>query len=65
MGPQSDTDAVVDPEMKVYGIHNLRVIDASIMTKIVSGNINAPIIMMAEKGADIIKKFWQNKTQAV
>jgi choline dehydrogenase len=47
--------AVVDAEGKVHGLQGLRVIDASIMPEIITGNLNAPVIMMAEKLADVIR----------
>lgn len=61
MGDESDTSAVVTPELKVKGIKGLRVIDASVMPSVIRGHTNAPTIMIAEKGSDLIKKEYAKK----
>ena len=54
MGPATDTESVVDARLRVHGIERLRVIDASVMPTITSGNTNTPTAMIAEKGAAMV-----------
>ena len=56
MGPSAEAGAVVDARLRVHGVGNLRVVDASAMPAVVGGNTNAPVIMMGEKAVDMIKQ---------
>jgi choline dehydrogenase/4-pyridoxate dehydrogenase len=56
MGTTSDSMAVVDTQLRVRGVDRLRVVDASVMPDLVGGNINAPVIAIAEKAADLIRE---------
>lgn len=50
-----DREAVVDEQLTVHGVEGLRIVDASVMPKIVNGNVNAATMMIAEKAADLIR----------
>lgn len=56
MGKINDPSSVVDPELRVIGVNGLRVVDASVMPRITSGNTNSPTAMIAEKAAEFILK---------
>jgi len=55
MGPISHPDSVVDPELRVIGVDGLRVVDASVMPDLIGGNINAAVLMIAERATDFIR----------
>ncbi|KAL1454278.1 hypothetical protein WDU94_010550 [Cyamophila willieti] len=60
MGPQSDPEAVVNDQLKVYGVTNLRVVDSSVFPSVPSAHLYAPTVMVAEKASDMIKDEWKN-----
>jgi len=60
-----DAMAVVDPELRVHGLNNIRVIDSSIFPTIPNGNLNAPTMMVAERGADIVRGNIQSSSSSV
>ncbi len=59
MGRTEDAMAVVDSELRVRGVRGLRVVDGSVMPFITSGNCNSPIIMIADRAADLIRGYWR------
>lgn len=63
MGPSSDKTSVVDHDLLIHGLKNIRVVDASIMPSIPGGNTMAPTLVIAEKAADIIKLHYEFKDE--
>ena len=60
MGPKNDPSAVVSPELKVYGIKNLRIVDTSVIPASITGHTNSASVMIGEKAADLIKSQWSD-----
>lgn len=65
MGARDDPLAVVDPQLRVIGVDALRVVDASIMPEITSGNTCAPVLMIAERAADLVADYWRERARRV
>ena len=70
MGPADSTWAVVDDQLRVHGLQGLRVIDASIMPRMISANLNASTMMIADKASDLIRaagcrRRWSNREGAI
>nr|XP_026483601.1 glucose dehydrogenase [FAD, quinone]-like [Vanessa tameamea] len=63
MGPAWDEKAVLDNQLRVYGVCGLRVIDASIMPFVNRGNTNAPALMIGERGVDFVMKYWREHNE--
>jgi len=61
MGDPASPKTVCDPQLRVKGVSKLRVIDASVLPILTSGNTNAPVIMVGERGADIVKAAYGDK----
>nr|CAH0099331.1 unnamed protein product [Daphnia galeata] len=65
MGKATDPAAVVDARLRVYGIKRLKVVDVFIMPNVVSGNTNAPTIIIGERESGLIKEDWPHNKENV
>lgn len=61
MGPASDSTAVVNPELQVHGVRNLRVVDTSVIPLPIAGHTNGVVFMIGEKAADMVKRHWARR----